>query len=76
MDNEAYVCICERRHRVSIVFCLVFSSLTFSSSVYAGCMIGNHGFQILLDGLVKNYSHIDVGKVYATMKLEVQYSYV
>eukprot|EP00117_Sycon_ciliatum_P027270 scpid28321/ scgid2435/ Uncharacterized glycosidase Rv0584 len=40
------------------------------ANVYAGCMIGNHGFQILLDGLVKNYSHIDVGKVYATMKLE------
>ena len=42
------------------------------SSVYSGCMIGNHGYEVILDAYVKGLRNFDVASAYAAMREEVR----
>ena len=42
------------------------------SSVYSGCMIGNHGYEVILDAYVKDLQNFDVSSAYAAMREEVR----
>lgn len=39
--------------------------------VYSGCMIANHGNQVILDNLVKQNGAFDVSSAYQAMKEQV-----
>lgn len=40
------------------------------ANVYSGCMIANHGYEVILDAYVKGLENFDVASAYAAMKEE------
>ncbi|KAL5496212.1 hypothetical protein EMCRGX_G012453 [Ephydatia muelleri] len=40
------------------------------ANVYSGCMIGNHGYEVILDAYVKGLRNFDVASAYAAMREE------